>query len=71
MAGIVTDQRVDNRYLLAQRQAQGIPAADLKKLVEGGIHTVEKLAHSSKKELLLVKGLSEAKVEKLQNAGVI
>lgn len=47
-------------------QAQGIPAVDIKKLVEGGIHTVESLAHASKKELLAIKGLSEAKVEKLQ-----
>lgn len=47
-------------------QAQGINAGDVKKLVEGGIHTVEALAHSSKKELTAIKGLSEAKVEKMQ-----
>eukprot|EP00798_Chlamydomonas_sp_ICE-L_P027067 gene27069-2300_t len=48
--------------------AQGVPAADIKKLVEGGIHTVEGLAHAAKKDLLAIKGLSEAKVEKLQCA---
>lgn len=47
-------------------QAQGIPQADIKKLVEGGIHTVEALAHAPKKELCAIKGISEAKVEKLQ-----
>ena len=30
-----------------KKQAQGIPAADLKKLLEGGVHTVEALAHAS------------------------
>ncbi|MEW5311150.1 MAG: hypothetical protein WDW38_002889 [Sanguina aurantia] len=52
--------------LLSVLQAQGVAAADIKKLTEGGIHTVETLAHCSKKELLLIKGLSEAKIEKLQ-----
>ncbi|KAL6749248.1 DNA repair protein RAD51-like protein 1-like protein [Haematococcus lacustris] len=49
-------------------QAQGIPAADIKKLIEGGIHTVEALAHAPKKELTAIKGISEAKVDKLQQA---
>ncbi|KAI8463444.1 MAG: hypothetical protein J3K34DRAFT_146910 [Monoraphidium minutum] len=47
-------------------QSHGIPAADIKKLREGGIHTVEALAHAPKKELTMIKGISEAKVEKLQ-----
>jgi hypothetical protein len=47
-------------------QSQGVAMADIKKLTEGGIHTVEALAHTPKKELLAIKGLSEAKVEKLQ-----
>lgn len=50
-------------------QAHGVAAADIKKLTEGGIYTVETLAHCSKKELLLIKGLSEAKIEKLQKEG--
>ncbi len=47
-------------------QSKGIPAADIKKLIEGGVHTVESLAHKSKKELCEIKGISDAKVEKLQ-----
>lgn len=47
-------------------QSMGIGATDVKKLVEGGIHTVEALAHASKKELTAIKGLSEAKVDKIQ-----
>jgi hypothetical protein len=52
-------------------QAQGIPAADIKKLMDGGIHTLEALAHAPKKELTAIKGLSEAKVEKLQKEGAL
>ena len=47
-------------------QSKGIQAADIKKLIEGGVHTVESLAHKSKKELCEIKGISDAKVEKLQ-----
>lgn len=50
-------------------QEQGIAAADIKKLTDGGIFTVDAVAHAPKKELLAIKGLSEAKVEKLQQAG--
>jgi DNA-binding transcriptional MerR regulator len=50
-------------------QAHGIPAADIKKLIEGGVHTLEALAHAPKRELTAIKGLSEAKVEKLQKEG--
>jgi DNA repair protein RAD51 len=50
-------------------QAHGVAAADLKKLVEGGYHTVEAIAHASKRELSAVKGLSEAKVDKIQQVG--
>jgi len=50
-------------------QAHGVPAADIKKLMDGGIHTLEALAHAAKRELTAIKGLSEAKVEKLQKEG--
>eukprot|EP01024_Parvocaulis_polyphysoides_P015800 TRINITY_DN16984_c0_g2_i2.p1 TRINITY_DN16984_c0_g2~~TRINITY_DN16984_c0_g2_i2.p1 ORF type:complete len:330 (+),score=48.75 TRINITY_DN16984_c0_g2_i2:340-1329(+) len=46
-------------------QKFGIGSSDLKKLKDVGILTVETLAHSAKKDLLTVKGLSEVKVEKL------
>jgi len=39
---------------------------DVKKLKENGIHSVEALAHSNKRDLILMKGLSEAKVDKMQ-----
>ena len=37
---------------------------------EGGIYTVEQLAHSNRRELVAIKGLSDAKVEKLISAGM-
>lgn len=56
-------------FLCCILQAHGIPAADIKKLMEGGIHTLEALAHAPKKELTAIKGLSDAKVEKMQKEG--
>lgn len=50
----------------------GITNADLKKLKEAGYHTVDGVAHALKKTLLLIKGLSDAKIDKLlQEAGKI
>jgi len=47
-------------------QQHGVPAADIKKLKEGGVHTVEHLAQAPKKVLIEIKGISEQKVEKYQ-----
>ena len=52
-----------------KKQELGIAAADLKRLKEGGINTIEALAHATKKELCLIKGISEAKVVKMQQEG--
>jgi len=46
-----------------------VAATDIKKLIEGGINTVEALAHAPRKELLAIKGISEAKADKLQKEG--
>lgn len=37
----------------------------MKKLEEAGYHTVESVAHAPKKELLNIKGISEAKADKI------
>ena len=50
-------------------QELGVPAADIKKLKEGGINTVEALARATKRELCNIKGISEAKVTKLLQEG--
>ncbi|KAA8497980.1 DNA repair protein RAD51-like 1 [Porphyridium purpureum] len=45
--------------------SKGVSATDVKKLQEGGYHTVESVAYATKKSLLAVKGISEAKADKL------
>ncbi len=46
-------------------EEHGISAVDVKKLMEAGFHTVESVAYTPKKTLLLVKGISEAKADKI------
>jgi DNA repair protein RAD51 len=45
-------------------QSQGISAADIKKLEDAGYHTVEAVAFAPKKNLIAIKGISEAKADK-------
>jgi DNA repair protein RAD51 len=47
----------------------GISAADTKKLAEAGYHTVESVAFTPKKQLCTIKGISEAKVDKILAEG--
>lgn len=51
--------------LLLALQQCGINANDVKKLEEAGFHTVEAVAYAPKKELLSIKGISEAKADKI------
>lgn len=46
-------------------QQCGISNSDIKKLEDGGFHTVEAVAYAPKKELLNIKGISEAKADKI------
>lgn len=48
-------------------QQNGISAADVKKLEEAGFYTVEAVAFAPKKALLSIKGISEAKADKILN----
>ncbi|KAL1916659.1 uncharacterized protein VTP21DRAFT_5363 [Calcarisporiella thermophila] len=43
----------------------GIGASDIKKLVEAGFNTVESVAFSPRKDLINIKGISEAKADKI------
>lgn len=52
-------------------QASGIASIDVKKLRDAGLCTVEAVAYSPRKELLQIKGISEAKVDKIIEAGAI
>lgn len=49
-------------------EEKGINAGDIKKMEEAGFHTVEAVAFTPKKHLVIVKGLSEAKVDKIIEA---
>jgi DNA repair protein RAD51 len=52
-------------------EQQGISAGDIKKLQEGGFNTVESIAFTTKKILTNVKGISEAKAEKIMAASML
>ncbi|KAG2381652.1 hypothetical protein C9374_006036 [Naegleria lovaniensis] len=54
--------------MIDKLQDVGIGAADIKKLKEAGIYTVESIMMRTKKKLCSIKGLSEAKVDKILEA---
>ncbi|KAI3888463.1 hypothetical protein MKX03_015093 [Papaver bracteatum] len=44
-------------FLVEQLQASGVASVDVKKLKDIGLCTIEDVAYSSRKELLLIKGI--------------
>ncbi|CEP20646.1 DNA repair protein rhp51 AltName: Full=RAD51 homolog [Cyberlindnera jadinii] len=50
---------------IAKLEGNGITAGDVRKLMEAGYNTVEAIAYTPKRALLTVKGISEAKADKL------
>lgn len=50
-------------------KASGIAALDVKKLKDAGLCTVESVVYAPRKELLQIKGISEAKVDKIIESG--
>jgi len=46
-------------------QSHGISASDVKKLEDAGLFTIESVAFAPKKNLLAIKGISEAKADKI------
>ncbi|KAJ4790689.1 Dna repair protein rad51-like protein [Rhynchospora pubera] len=55
-------------FPVEQLQASGIAAVDVKKLKDAGLCTVEAVAYSPRKDLLQIKGISDAKVDKIIEA---
>ena len=56
-------------YNIVERlEGPGIAPGDIKKLKEAGYHTIELVAYATKKDLATIKGISDAKVEKLHDA---
>eukprot|EP01017_Pseudomicrothorax_dubius_P029618 TRINITY_DN3616_c0_g1_i2.p1 TRINITY_DN3616_c0_g1~~TRINITY_DN3616_c0_g1_i2.p1 ORF type:complete len:335 (-),score=84.68 TRINITY_DN3616_c0_g1_i2:169-1173(-) len=54
--------------LIQRLEELGIASADVKKLVDAGYQTVESIAFTAKKNLLTIKGMTEAKVDKVVEA---
>ncbi|XP_046456960.1 DNA repair protein RAD51 homolog A-like [Daphnia pulex] len=50
---------------ISKLEGNGISGADIKKLQEAGYHTVESVAYVPKKTLMTIKGVSEAKADKI------
>lgn len=50
---------------ITKLEQNGITSGDIKKLQEAGLHTIEAVAYVPKKLLLSIKGISEAKAEKI------
>ncbi|XP_060533244.1 DNA repair protein RAD51 homolog 1 [Cylas formicarius] len=50
---------------IGRLEGNGINAGDIKKLEESGYHTIESVAFAPKKHLLTIKGISEAKADKI------
>ena len=50
---------------ITKLEMNGITAGDIKKLQEAGLHTIEAVAYTPKKQLLAIKGLSDAKADKI------
>lgn len=50
-------------------QEGGINPQDIKKLADAGLHTVEAVAYTPKKNLMAIKGISEQKAEKILAEG--
>eukprot|EP01083_Nonionella_stella_P037203 101426_1 len=50
---------------IQELENHGINASDVRKLMETGYHTVQAVAYQTRKALIAIKGISEAKAEKL------
>jgi len=64
------EQEQGGPMLVEQLEGAGIASSDIKKLKEAGFHTVEGVSYSTKKTLIEIKGISEAKAEKLLGAAM-
>ena len=49
-------------------QSLGINVSDIKKLIDAGLNTIGSVLQASMRELITIKGLSEAKVEKIRES---
>ncbi|KAG0303476.1 recombinase rad51 [Dissophora globulifera] len=64
-ASQVEEEEVASHLLTEKLAEAGIQAADIQKLKDAGYYTVESIAFTPKKNILLIKGISEAKADKI------
>jgi hypothetical protein len=50
---------------ITKLEQSGIASGDIKKLQEAGLHTIEAVAYTPKKMILAIKGISDAKADKI------
>ena len=65
---VVVNQVQENQiefHPIDMLQEGGINSSDIKKLIEAGYNSLESLSYNPKKNLVLIKGLSEAKIDKI------
>jgi DNA repair protein RAD51 len=65
----IVEEEVSGPLPVSALEQHGISAADVKKLAEAGYNTVESIVYAPKKNLLVVKGISEAKADKIMAEG--
>ncbi|KAI0375093.1 hypothetical protein BV20DRAFT_928873, partial [Pilatotrama ljubarskyi] len=63
------ESQISGPLLVDKLAEAGITAQDIKKLTEAGLHTVEAVAYTPKKNLMTIKGISEQKADKILAEG--
>lgn len=64
------DVQMSGPMLIQKLGEAGINQQDIKKLADAGLHTVESVAYTPKKNLMAIKGISEQKAEKILAEGM-
>lgn len=67
----ILDDEVSFFTDIDELQAHGINAADIKKLKSAGICTVRGIQMTTRRRLCMIKGISEAKVDKIKEVSNI
>lgn len=63
------EYQITGPLLVNKLQEAGIHSNDIKKLADAGLHTVEAVAFTPKKNLLMIKGISEQKADRILAEG--
>jgi len=69
MQEVAEIEEQDGPMMIEEMEKEGISIKDLEKLKEAGYNTVESVMFQPRKALVNVKGLSEAKLDKILEAG--